>query len=102
MSKSISVRINDELHKKIDDYAISRGLKFSQALISMLESKEVIILKEGIDILKCLNEIEYCLQNKKFLFREDERTIRKVCENVWQLLDSSTRKIAETKTDDIL
>ena len=57
MSKPISARIDDELYKLIEQYAASRGLNFTQALITMLESKDVIILEEGVEILNCLNSI---------------------------------------------
>lgn len=102
MSKPISARIDDELYKLIEQYAASRGLNFTQALITMLESKDVIILEEGVEILNCLNDIAYYLQNVRLPDKSPKRNIREVCDELWQLLDSLTRKTAETKKDDIL
>lgn len=102
MSKPISARIDDELYKLIEQYAASRGLNFTQALITMLESKDVIILEEGVEILNCLNDIAYYLQNIRLPDKSQKRNIREVCDELWQLLDSLTRKTAEMQKEDIL
>ena len=54
MSKSVSIRLEDELYEKVSEYADSRNMNFSQALKNMIEDGKIIVLKEGIEILNCL------------------------------------------------
>ena len=51
MLKSVSLRIDEELHRKIKKFAASRRLNCTQAFILILESTRIVVLEEGVEIL---------------------------------------------------
>ena len=65
MLKSVSLRIDEELHRKIKKFAASRRLNFTQAFILILESTRIVVLEEGVEILNCLNRLDESIKAKR-------------------------------------
>ncbi|MBC8596521.1 hypothetical protein [Qingrenia yutianensis] len=91
MSKSVSIRLEDELYEKVSEYADSRNMNFSQALKNMIEDGKIIVLKEGIEILNCLKDIDRKLKCSEITYEEKMR-IEEVCNAIWLSLDTLTQK----------
>ena len=100
MLKSITVKIDDELLKKIDRYAESTYQTRTRAIIQMLESTQVNIITEGVEIHKCLHRIESEFDYTNLLLF-DRKNFKEVLDKIWQLLNSATQKLPRTiKTDE--
>ena len=100
MLKSVTVKIDDELLKKIDRYAESTYQTRTRAIIQMLESTQVNITTEGVEILKCLHRIESEFDYTNLLLF-DRKNFKEVLDKIWQLLNSATQKLPRTiKTDE--
>lgn len=91
MPKSVSIRLEDELYEKVSEYADSRNMNFSQALKNMIEDGKIIILKEGIEILNCLKDIDRKLKCSEITYEEKMR-IEEACNAIWLSLDTLTQK----------
>ena len=91
MPKSVSIRLEDELYEKVSEYADSRNMNFSQALKNMIEDGKIIILKEGIEILNCLKDIDRKLKCSEITYEEIMR-IEEACNAIWLSLDTLTQK----------
>lgn len=92
MKQRISIRLDVELLEKIDRYADSRKTTRTQAIKTMLESANIIQLKEGADIIKELHTIEYHL-GKSSLSNQEKFEIERCCNKLWLLLNLTIAKI---------
>ena len=87
----VTLRIASNLLQKIDLYANKRHTSRSQAIITFLENTQVIIIEEGTEIIKTLNKIDVSLKHSQQT--EEFKTIERLCDELWQLLNLITEKI---------
>ena len=86
---TVTLRMNKNLLFKIDTFAASRKLTRTQAILEIIENREIIILPEGCEILKQLILLNNNLE-KEDLFKQ--KAVEKVCDELWQLLNLTTAK----------
>ena len=96
--KNISLKIDEELLNMIDEYAESRYMNRSQAIISMLSSTQIIVLQKGAEIISILHSISTMLTHSTALSDNDKNTLKGACEAIWQLLNSITQELPQTIT----
>ena len=97
---NISLKIDRELFEIIEEYAESRHMNRTKAITSMLSNTNVITLTEGTAILGQLYKIDAILQSSE-LPHEISLELRKVSDNIWQLLNLITEKIQHQQKKEI-
>ena len=85
--KGISLKIDDDLLKKVDEYAESRYISRSEAIRLMLSNNQLFLIKETPEIINLLHYI-FSLQKSNYLSNDDKKLLREVCYDIWQLLNS--------------
>ena len=90
MKKTVTLRIDNELLNKIDSYAELRHMNRSKAIVSMLENTQVIVITEGVEIIKYLTALDVFLKHSH---QPDCEKIEGICDELWQLLSLITEKI---------
>ena len=90
MKKTVTLRIDNEMLNKIDSYAELRHMNRTQAIVSMLENTQVIVITEGVDIIKNLTALDVFLKHSH---QSDCKKIERICDELWQLLSLITEKI---------
>lgn len=89
--KNVSVKMDESLIKTIDRYAQSRRMSRSEAMVSMLNNVQIILIHEGAEIMMLLHSLDGLLKNNR-ISHEDKEKIKGVCEGIWQLLNLITEK----------
>ena len=96
--KTVTLRMEYTLLKKVDLCAKSRHISRSKAIITLLENSQVVVIEEGVEIIKVLNEIDILLKdNQQMKFQNLER----ICDELWRLLSLITEKIPQQISKEI-
>ena len=94
--KNISVTLDESLLETINLYAKSRYISRSSAIDSMLRNARVIVIEDGSEIIKLLYSLDTLLKNSR-LACEDKKSIKEMCDEIWQLLNLITGEIRQAE-----
>lgn len=91
-TKTISFKVSKNVYREIEHRMDLLKVNRSQAITLAILNSKIIAVKEGPQLVALLHRIEGLLI-KSDIMAGEKTCIRKVCDDLWQLLSLITEKI---------